>query len=153
MIPSLLIILPCYNEEQILSSTIHNIQNLYNSLIEDNKIINTSKILFVDDGSKDNTWKQIKSYSEEYSNIKGLKLSRNFGHQNALLSALNSNINKYDLYITIDADLQDDINIIPKMIESYLNGNEVVYGVRNNRVNDSFFKRKSAEFFYKTQKS
>lgn len=152
MVASLLIIIPCYNEEQILNTTIHNIQNLYKSLIENNKISNNSKILFVDDGSIDNTWNIISNNSKNFGNIKGLKLSRNFGHQNALLAALASNINKFDLYITIDADLQDDINIIPDMIESNYQGNEIVYAVRNNRETDSIFKRKSAEYFYKIQK-
>jgi hypothetical protein len=108
--------------------------------------------LFIDDGSVDNTWNLITKNSMNLS-VKGIKLSRNFGHQNAILSALLENIDKYDLYITVDADLQDDIEVIPNMINSYLKGNEIVYGVRDDRQCDSVFKRNSASLFYKFQKS
>lgn len=152
MIPSLLIILPCYNEEEVIESSIIRLKKLLNKMLLDNLISDRSKLLFVDDGSVDNTWNLISKNSINL-NIKGIKLSRNFGHQNAILSALLENINKYDLYITVDVDLQDDIEIIPNMINSYLKGNEIVYGVRDDRQSDSLFKRKSASLFYKFQKN
>ncbi len=151
MNPSLLIILPCYNEEEILNITIQKTTKLIKDLINENTILENSKLLFVDDGSTDNSWSIIKkSTSNNY--IKGLKLSRNFGHQNALLAGLLNEKDNFDLFITIDADLQDDIEIIPKMIESFLNGNQIVYGVRGKRDSDTFFKKKSAKLFYKFQK-
>ena len=150
--PQLLIILPCYNEEEILLNSSDKLSNILSNMIKTNIISEKSDIIFIDDGSKDNTWNKISEASNK-TNIKGIKLSRNFGHQNALLAALLNNIDKYDLYITIDADLQDDLEVIPQMIHSYKQGNEIVYGVRNNRENDSFFKRKSAQYFYKFQKT
>lgn len=151
MAPSLLIILPCFNEDKVLDFSIKKTNALLNKMISDNLILETSSLVFIDDGSVDNTW-DIISKSSKDKNIKGIKLSRNFGHQNAILSALLSNKNSYDLYITIDADLQDDLEVIPKMVDSYLKGNEIVYGVREDRQTDSLFKRKTAEIFYKLQK-
>lgn len=148
---SLLIILPCFNEEPILEYTMNKMNKLINQMIDNKLISSNSNLLFIDDGSSDKTWDLITKASSVNSN-KGIKLSKNFGHQNAILSGLLSNINKYDLYITIDADLQDDIEIIPKMIESYIKGNEIVYGVRKERENDTFFKRKTADIFYSIQK-
>lgn len=151
MEPSLLIILPCYNEEEIINSSSKRIHKLLKSMIFNNLISSNSNITFVDDGSNDKTWEIIEDLSKDKI-ITGIKLSRNFGHQNAILSALLNNINNYDLYITIDADLQDDLDVIPKMVKSFLNGNEIVYGVREDRKTDSLFKRKTAGIFYKFQK-
>lgn len=152
MIPSLLLIMPCYNEEEILKSSIDKTTSLLNQLIEENLISEKSRLLFIDDGSKDNTWKILTENAIINNKISALKLSRNFGHQNALLAGLLNYKNMYDIYLTLDVDLQDDINIIPEMIQSYKKGNQIVYAVRNNRDVDSYFKRKSAELFYKLQK-
>src|SRR5690606_2910364 len=107
-----------------------------------------SYVLYVDDGSKDATWQIISAIHNNNPRFKGLKLSRNFGHQNALLAGL-YHIDNFDVSISIDADLQDDLDAIPKMIAKYNEGNEIVYGVRDDRTNDTFFKRESALFFYK----
>lgn len=127
--------------------------NLLNEMINQHHISLESKLLFIDDGSVDNTWDIIKELSTTHASIIGIKLSRNFGHQNALLSGLLTNIDKYNLFLTLDVDLQDDIKIIPKMIDAYTRGNEIVYGVRSSREEDSFFKRKSAQLFYTLQKA
>ena len=144
----LAIIVPCYNEEAIIETTIKKLKEKLDELINNNQIDKNSFIVFVDDGSKDNTWRIINSQIS--NNIKGLKLSKNFGQQNAILAGLLSF--DADIYITIDADLQDDIHVMNEMIEKYYNGCEVVYGVRKSRKNDSFFKRYSAESFYKFMK-
>lgn len=152
MSPSLLIILPCFNEEDVINDSSIKVINILNMMKKDNLISLESKLLFVDDGSNDDTWNLISKIKNGNSSIKGLKLSRNYGHQNAILSGLLENVNYFDLFITIDADLQDDLNVIPKMIELYKKGNEIVYGVRKSREVDSYFKRKSANYFYKLQK-
>ncbi|NEW60325.1 glycosyltransferase family 2 protein [Sulfurovum sp. bin170] len=147
----LIVILPCFNESSIIKYSIDKLSNLMVEMINNNLISEDSFLCFVDDGSRDDTWEIIKQFSKTDKLIKGIKLSNNFGHQNALLAGLMSNINKADIFITIDSDLQDDIEVIPDMIKSYKLGNEIVYGVRKSRNTDSFFKRKSAEFFYDLQ--
>ncbi len=141
------LVLPCYNEEEVLQETSIKLLSLFNSLIESSKIDDSSMIYFIDDGSSDDTWNIIEILSKKNKHISGIKLSRNFGHQNALLSALLTV--KGDVVISIDADLQDDISMIEKMIDQHINGNDIVYGVKLKRDADSAFKRISAEGFYK----
>ncbi|TGD24471.1 glycosyltransferase [Companilactobacillus suantsaicola] len=143
------IVVPCYNEEEVLHETTKELTAILHGLIADQKITPTSKIVFVDDGSKDKTWQLIDTFSKENEVVSGVKLSRNFGHQGALLAGVTTASKDSDAVITIDADLQDDVNAIPKMVDEYLNGSEVVYGVRNNRDTDTAFKRSTAEMFYK----
>jgi glycosyltransferase involved in cell wall biosynthesis len=147
----LIIVIPSYNEEEVLPITIKELSEFLQKLIDNKKISQDSFLCFVDDGSKDNTWKIIEKFCKENKFVKGIKFSRNVGHQNALLAGLLSNKDKADIYISIDCDLQDDINAIEQMIDLYKKGNEIVYGVRSNRDVDSFFKRKSAELFYDIQ--
>lgn len=143
------LVLPCYNEEEVLRTTASKLEEKINTLIK-NKIINEdSKIVFVDDGSKDRTWKIIKSLHLENKLFGGLKLSKNQGHQNALLAGLLTLQNSCDAIISLDADLQDDINVIDTFIERYYDGAHIVYGVRSKREKDTFFKKTSAELFYK----
>lgn len=148
----LYIVIPCYNEEEVLDITTKTLVQKLNELITNKLISNNSKILYVDDGSKDNTWNIIKKFHKKYQFVNGLKLAKNKGHQNALLAGLLSSKEKCDITISMDADLQDDVNVIDKMIKEYLNGNEIVYGVRSSRKKDSFFKRKTAKTFYKFMK-
>ena len=150
MPPSLLIIVPCFNEELALPSTIKVLLGEIKELINLGLISNNnSGICFVDDGSKDNSWNIIKSYSDENKKIKGIKLTRNKGHQAALLAGLLYAKEIVDLTITIDADLQDDPKVLKKMIKFYMQGYDIVYGVRANRSSDSFNKRLFANLFYK----
>jgi glycosyltransferase involved in cell wall biosynthesis len=145
----LIIVLPCYNEEEVLELSIDILANYLHNLINKKIISKNSFLCFIDDGSKDNTWKIIES--RKNNNIVGIKLSNNYGHQNALLTGLFSNKNMGDMYITMDCDLQDDINSIEAMVTSFKKGNDIVYGVRSSRVTDTVFKRKSAEVFYELQ--
>lgn len=144
----LTIIIPCYNEEEVLPETIKEVGAILKKLIKEEKISSKSKILFVNDGSKDKTWELISKYTNEYSYITGIKFSRNYGHQNALLAGMTIAVEYSDMMITIDADLQDDINAIPEMVRKYHDGYDVVYGVRNSRETDTFFKRRTALAFY-----
>ena len=141
--------IPGYNEEDVLRDSANKLITKYSEMMSDGKITNDSKIVFIDDGSKDNTWNIIKSLHEENSIFQGIKLSRNRGHQNALLAGLMTLKDKADAVISIDADLQDDINAFDEMLEKYENGCDVVYGVRSKRETDTFFKRFTAESFYK----
>lgn len=141
--------IPCYNEEEVLRDSAGKLLNKYNSLMEQNKITPDSKIVFIDDGSKDRTWEIIKELHEKNPVYQGIKLSRNRGHQNALLCGLMTLKDKADAVISIDADLQDDINAFDAMLEKYEAGCDVVYGVRSKRETDTFFKRFTAEAFYK----
>ncbi|APX72114.1 glycosyltransferase family 2 protein [Companilactobacillus allii] len=143
------IVVPCYNEQEVLHETTKELTQIVNNLINEKKITATSKVVFVDDGSRDKTWSLIDEYSSENDLISGVKLSRNFGHQGALLAGVTAASKDSDAVITIDADLQDDVNAIPKMVDKFIEGSEVVYGVRNNRDTDSSFKRGTAELFYK----
>ena len=148
MSPTLALILPCYNEEEVIDSSYSKLKALFDDLVVRNVIDPKSKLFFIDDGSKDNTWQKIESFNTQ-PYVKGIKLSRNYGHQYALLAGLTSQADLFDIYISIDADLQDDISTIEEMVSHYQKGSKVVYGVRNDRSSDSFFKRKTAEIFYK----
>ena len=145
---TLTIVVPCYNVQEVLPETVKELGNILQGLIKENKISVQSKILFVNDGSKDKTWSLISKYTEEYDYVTGIKFSRNYGHQNALLAGMTVAVKYSDMIITIDADLQDDVNAIPKMVEKYHKGYDVVYGVRNSRETDTFFKRRTALAFY-----
>jgi glycosyltransferase involved in cell wall biosynthesis len=146
---TLTIVVPCYNEEEVLPETLKRLLGKINSLASCNVISGESNIIFVDDGSNDNTWNLIEKYHNENPHtIFGIKLSKNRGHQNALLCGLLAAKDCSDIAISIDADLQDDIDIMDKMIEKYYTGYEIVYGVRSARKKDSFFKRTTAEGFY-----
>lgn len=145
----LYIVIPCYNEEKVLPLTAPMFLEKLNKMISGGLISENSKILFVDDGSKDKTWEIISNLSKENEAFSGIKLSRNRGHQNALLAGLMEAKEKCDITISIDCDGQDDINAMDKMVEEYHSGAEVVYGVRSSRKTDTFFKRFTAETFYK----
>lgn len=148
-LPILSIIVPCYNEQEVLEETIEQLTIKLEQMINENLVSKKSKILFVDDGSKDNTWHLIYKASLKNELIKGLKLSKNAGHQNALLAGLFAARDSSDCLVSIDADLQDDIDAINKMVRKYIEGYEIVYGVRSSRESDTFFKRFTAEGFYK----
>lgn len=145
----LTIVVPCYNEEEVLPETVKELGNILNNLISESKVSSQSKLLFINDGSRDKTWQLISQYTAQYSYVTGIKFSRNYGHQNALLAGMSIAVKYSDMIITIDADLQDDVNAIPEMIEEYHKGYDVVYGVRNSRTTDTFFKRRTALAFYK----
>ncbi len=145
----LAIVIPCYNEQEILPTTFKRINILLNDLITERKIDCESFALYVDDGSRDRTWQIIEEQGKTDNYTKGLKLAGNAGHQNALLAGLEAVLDKADITVTIDADLQDDENAIKSMIDEYHEGAEIVYGVRNDRKSDSFFKRTTAQGFYK----
>ena len=150
MKPSIAIIIPCYNEEEILSSTISTLLATIDEMVLDNIIDNEKSCLYlVDDGSKDQTWSIIINHSKSYDNVKGLKLSCNKGHQAALLAGLMDSMDDCDATISIDADLQDDPTKIRDMVVLYKQGFEIVYGIRSDRSADSFFKRSLANLFYK----
>jgi polyisoprenyl-phosphate glycosyltransferase len=146
--PSIGIVLPCYNEEEILLNTDGKIGQLVERLIAAGIISNESLIAYVDDGSRDKTWELIQQLTDNNKNRVGIKLSRNFGHQAALLGGVANIYPQVDCIITIDADLQDDISVIEEMIRQFTLGFEIVYGVRKKRTTDSFFKRKTARGFY-----
>lgn len=145
----LALVIPCYNEQEVLEDTTKQLCNLYDELYKKNKISKDSYILYVNDGSKDKTWQLINKYVDKEYWIAGLNLAANVGHQHALYAGLMSTYNDVDAAISIDADLQDDINVIEEMIDEFNNGNDIVYGVRNDRTSDSFFKRFTAQSFYK----
>ena len=151
MTPTLYIVIPCYNEEEVLPKTAPLFEGKIRDLIAADKISDKSRVLFVDDGSRDTTWSIIESLSGE-EHFEGLKLSRNFGHQRALLAGLMTAKDECDVTVSIDCDGQDDINAIDSMVEEYLNGAEVVYGVRSDRTSDTVFKRATAQGFYKFMK-
>ncbi len=141
--------IPCYNEEEVLRDSAEKLKVKFNTMMNENKISQDSKIVFIDDGSKDKTWSIIEQLHNENPVFQGIKLSRNRGHQNALLCGLMTLKDKADAVISIDADLQDDINAFDAMVEKYEDGCDVVYGVRSKRETDTFFKRFTAEAFYK----
>lgn len=147
--PILYIVIPCYNEEQVLPITSKLFLEELNDLISKNKISDDSRIMFVNDGSKDTTWNIIKGLSEEDNHFIGICQSRNRGHQNAVLAGLMESKDQCDITISIDCDGQDDIKAMEAMVDAYANGAEVVYGVRSKRDTDTFFKRFTAESFYK----
>ncbi len=146
--PSVCIVVPCLNEEECLSETITRLLKKLNALYKKRRIKKDSWILVVDDGSTDKTWEIVEKFAEK-KQVSGIKLARNFGHQNALLAGLVYAGERADAIVSIDADLQDDINAIDEMIEKYLSGVEIVFGVRKDRKTDSWFKRRSARRFYK----
>lgn len=147
--PILYIVIPCYNEEAVLPITSCLFLNKIEQLINEDMIDTKSRILFVNDGSSDNTWNIIKKLSNSNWHYSGISLSRNRGHQNTVLAGLMMAKDKADITISIDCDGQDDINAMDKMIDEYMNGCEIVYGVRSKRDTDTFFKRVTAEGFYK----
>ncbi len=149
----LYMVVPCYNEEEVLHETAKRLKEKYISLISRGLIDQQSRIVFVNDGSKDKTWQIIRELHEKEPNFfSGINLARNSGHQNAVLAGLMTVKDICDMAITMDADLQDDINAIDAMVEKYHEGNQVVYGVRSARRTDTFFKRFTAEGFYKFMK-
>lgn len=145
-------VIPCYNEEEVLNITAEILKKKIENLLEKNKISKKSRILFVNDGSKDKTWSIIEELCNKNSVFQGIKLSRNEGHQNAVLAGLMTAKEYCDMAISLDADLQDDINVVDQFVEEHYNGNDIVYGVRSKRETDTFFKRFSAESFYKLLK-
>ena len=150
--PILYIIIPCYNEEDVLPITSKIFIKKLISLIKNKTISENSRIVFIDDGSKDSTYKIIENLSKENEYVEGISLSRNRGHQNALLCGLLETKNLCDISVSMDCDGQDDINAIDEMIKEYKNGAEIVYGVRKNRDKDTFFKKNTALAYYKILK-
>ncbi len=145
----LAIVVPCYNEEEMLLISSETLRNKLKSLNELNLVTKDSYILFVDDGSRDKTWELIEAEHEKYDSVYGLKLAGNVGHQFALTAGLLTAMDDCDVTISIDADLQDDIDVFDEMIEKYNSGCDIVYGVRNSRKTDTFFKRTTAQAFYR----
>ena len=143
------LVLPCYNEEEVLHETASRLKVKMEQLKSENKITEDSRITFVDDGSKDRTWSIIEELNQSDDIFAGVKLSRNKGHQNALLAGLMTVKDHCDAAISLDADLQDDSNVIDKFIDKFIDGCDVVYGVRSDRSTDTFFKRTTAQGFYK----
>ena len=142
-------VVPCYNEQEVLPETAKRLLEKLQSLVLKNKIADNSRIMFVNDGSKDQTWSMIKGLCEENSVFAGVNLSRNRGHQNALLAGMATAVKYADMIVTMDADLQDDVAVIEEMIDKFHNGCDIVYGVRKERKTDTFFKRTTAQGFYK----
>ena len=142
-------VIPCYNEQEVLPETSKRLQEKMETLIRKGKISEDSRVVFVNDGSRDDTWKIIQSLHEKNPLFQGINLSKNMGHQNALLAGLLTAKDVCDAAISMDADLQDDINAIDEMVDKFLEGADVVYGVRSKRATDTFFKRFTAESYYK----
>ncbi|HLA56099.1 MAG TPA: glycosyltransferase family 2 protein [Flavobacterium sp.] len=151
-LPVIGIVSPCYNEEKVLNETSVQINSLIAGLVDAGIISNKSFVAFIDDGSKDKTWQIIAENATRFQHIKGLRLSANVGHQNALLAGLLTFNDDADALISIDADLQDDIGIISEMVRKFKSGTDVIYGVRKERKTDTFFKRNTALFFYSLMK-
>lgn len=149
---TLYIVVPCYNEEEVLSETASRLKKKMCSLNENGIIDDESRVMFVDDGSRDKTWEMISSLVEEDKLFSGVKLSKNRGHQNALLAGLMTAKQYADCVISMDADLQDDIDAVDRFVEKYNAGNDIVYGVRSSRKKDTAFKRVTAQGFYKFMK-
>lgn len=148
----LYIVIPCYNEEEVLIETTKQIEKKVEILVENKVISKKSRVMYVNDGSKDNTWELIEKISKEHEYFTGICLSRNREHQNALLAGLDTAKNYADVVISMDADLQDDINAIDEMLDKYYEGSDIVYGVRSSRKKDSWFKKTTAQGFYKFMK-
>lgn len=148
----LYLVVPCYNEQEVLDETAKQLNQKMENLMKNGKISEESRIVFVNDGSADQTWMIIRRLHGEYRIVSGLNLSRNRGHQNAVFAGLMYAKNYADMVISMDADLQDDVNAIDEMVEKYAAGNDVVYGVRSSRKKDTFFKKTTAEAFYKIMK-
>lgn len=147
------LVVPCYNEEEVLPETSARLKVIINKMIADKKISSDSRIAFVNDGSKDNTWNIIKKLHEDDDLYAGVNLARNRGHQNALVAGLMTAKKYADAVISLDADLQDDIGVIEKMVDEFIAGKDIVYGVRSSREKDTFFKRVTAETYYKVLKA
>lgn len=145
----LAIVVPCYNEEEMLPLTTKELTGVLSDLITKQKIAPDSYILYVDDGSKDSTWELIRKFHEDEKKVFGLKLAGNVGHQNALTAGMLNAMEHADIMISIDADLQDDTAVMEEMVDKFHEGKDIVYGVRNDRKKDSFFKRTTAQMFYK----
>ena len=150
---TLYIVVPCYNEEEVIHETAKRLNDKMKALVAEGRVSAEGKVVFVDDGSRDGTWIIIEQLCTQDGVFAGLKLSRNRGHQNALLAGLMAVKDQADMVISIDADLQDDVDAIDKMIDEYQNGSDIVYGVRGNRKSDGFFKRASAQRYYKILRS
>lgn len=151
--PRLAIVVPCYNEEEVFPYCLLELKKLLDGMVEDGLIRPDSFLLFVNDGSRDTTWEQITEAVLGNTCVQGLKLSRNEGHQSALIAGLTAVDGSVEAVVSIDADLQDDINAVRRMVEAYRAGYDVVYGVRENRRTDTWFKRTSAEWFYRVMTS
>ena len=147
--PILYIVVSCFNEQEALPQSHERLSVLMNEMINQGIIAVDSKLLYVDDGSRDNTWEIIQKFSDDNDRVAGVKLACNSGHQNALMAGLTAAVGHCDITVSIDADLQDDINVIPKMVERYQDGCDIVFGVRRERKTDSWFKRTTAGLFYK----
>jgi glycosyltransferase involved in cell wall biosynthesis len=148
-LPRLAVIIPCYNEEAVLPETAPMFLDELKLMISKGKINDSSRILFVNDGSKDSTWDIIKSLARQDEHFEGISQSRNRGHQNALVAGMMESRDRVDAIISIDCDGQDDISAMEKMVDAFREGNEVVYGVRSSRETDTWFKRNSAQAFYR----
>ena len=147
--PRLAIVVPCYNEEAVLKETNTRLTSLLSDLVGKSKVSANSYVVYVDDGSKDATWDIITRFQQESQHVRGVRLAHNAGHQNALMAGIETFKDEADAMVTIDADLQDDVNAIEGMADAYLEGSDVVYGVRKERTTDTFFKRTTALTFYK----
>ena len=145
----LFLVIPCYNEEQVIEETANRLLSIITKMIAKEVISSESRIVFVNDGSKDKTWQMISALHAKNKLFSGVNLSRNVGHQNALLAGLMTVKKDADVVISLDADLQDDINVIWEFMDKYDQGNEIVYGVRNSRDTDTFFKKNTAQLFYR----
>ena len=152
MAPTLYIVIPCYNEEEVLPVTAPQFLQKIDDLSREGKISGESRVLFVDDGSKDKTWQIISDLAASDRRFMGIRQSRNRGHQNAVLAGLMEAKDRCDITISIDCDGQDDLNAMDEMVDAYLDGCEIVYGVRSKRDTDTFFKRFTAEGYYKLLK-
>ena len=148
----LYLVIPCYNEQEVLHETEHRLTVKLNQMISDGLISDGSRMVFVDDGSKDSTWNIIKDMHEKNGLVLGIKSSRNRGHQNTLLAGLMTVKDECDMAISMDADLQDDIEVLDEFVKKYYDGCEIVYGVRSARKTDTFFRKFTAEGFYKVMK-
>ena len=150
--PILYIVVPCFNEQEALPMSHGRLFQLLGDMKEQNLIAEGSKLLYVDDGSRDDTWEIIQKLSQENNAVAGVKLSCNSGHQNALMAGLAAAVEHSDITVSIDADLQDDINVIPQMVGRYMEGCDIVFGVRRERKSDTWFKRNTARVFYSLMK-
>ncbi len=151
--PILTLVVPCYNEEDVIAKTTEVLSDKLKRLVSENKIAAGSRILFVDDGSRDNTFKILQSLSEQNSMVSVVKLAGNSGHQNAILAGMMTAKDSADIVVTIDADLQQDIEALDDFIAKYNEGCEIVYGVRNDRDSDGFMKKLTASMYYKLMRS
>jgi glycosyltransferase involved in cell wall biosynthesis len=153
MADTLYLVVPCYNEQEVLSETARRLLDSLAGLLKMELISRDSRVLFVDDGSRDDTWNIIERLADGHPQVMGVKLSRNRGHQNALMAGLMTAKEFADVTISLDADMQDDISVLPAFMKKYYDGAEIVFGVRKSRESDTVFKRSSAQFFYKLLKT